>query len=184
VSKRIAQVFVLAEDKQQRSFVERLLKELGYPPRKLRPIPLPAGEGSGEQHVREQYPIQVQNLRPQMKFKDVALVAIIDADKGTVMDRQKQLAEQLDAAKLDPRGPREKIVHLIPCRNVETWIHYLLDKTAVFDEESEYPKFKGRERECQKAVEELAQLCKSNEPLPANCLPSLVAAIGELKRLG
>jgi hypothetical protein len=36
VSKRFAQVIILIEDKQQQSFVSRLLQELGYPVHKLK----------------------------------------------------------------------------------------------------------------------------------------------------
>jgi hypothetical protein len=184
VSKRFAQVIILIEDKQQQSFVSRLLQELGYPVHKLKILPIPAGEGSGEAYVREQYPIQVKSLRPRAQYQDVALVVAIDGDDRTVAERQQQLADQLVAATLNPRAAAEKIVHLVPCRNIETWIEYLGDITKAIDETKEYPKLKGRERECKKAVEELARLCKSNQPLPANCPASLTVAIGELKRLG
>ena len=184
MSNRFAQVIVLVEDKQQRTFTSRLLQAIGYPVHKLNILPLPAGEGSGEQYVREQYPIQVKELRPRAQYMDVALVATIDGDHSTVAGRQKQLADQLAASELEPRGADEKIVHLIPCRSIETWIEYLLDITTTVDEAHKYDKLKGRERDCQKAVEELARLCKSTQPLPATCPPSLTMSIAELKRLG
>ena len=184
MSNRFAQVIILVEDKQQRTFVSRLLQAIGYPVHKLKILPIPAGEGSGEQYVREQYPIQVKELRPRAKYMDVALVAIIDGDLSTVLARQKQLADQLEGSELEPRGADEKIIHLIPCRNIETWIEYLLDTTAAVDETNTYPKLKGRERDCQKAVEEMVRLCKTTQALPATCPPSLATAITELKRLG
>ena len=167
MSNRFAQVIILVEDKQQRTFVSRLLQVIGYPVHELKILPIPAGEGSGEQYVREQYPIQVKELRPRAKYMDVALVATIDGDLSTVAVRQKQLADQLEASELEPRGADEKIVHLIPRRNIETWIEYLLDTTTVVDEANSYHKLKGRERDCQKAVEEMALLCGSTQPLPA-----------------
>ena len=184
MSSRLARVIILVEDKQQRRFVGRLLQELGYPVNKLEFLPIPAGEGSGEQYVRERYPIEVKELRPRAKRMDVALLVAIDGDGRTVEDRQKQLADQLATAELVPRAAAEKIVHLIPLRNIETLIEYLLDTTKGVDEEKKYPKLKGRERECQKAVEEMDRLCKSNSALPANCPASLAMAIAELKRLG
>jgi hypothetical protein len=184
VSKRFAQVIILVEDKQQRSFVSRLLQELGYPVHKLKFLPIPAGEGSGEAYVREQYPVQVKALRPRAQYQDVALVVVIDGDGWTIPERQKQLADQLVTATLDPRAADEKIIHLVPCRNIETWIEYLKDITKAIDETKEYPKLTGRERECKKAVEAMARLCKSNQALGANCPASLAAAIAELKRLG
>ena len=108
MSKRFAQVIILIEDKQQRSFVSRLLQELGYPIHKLDPLPVPAGEGSGEAYVREQYPIQVKELRPRAQYQNVALVVAIDGDGRTVVERQQQLADQLAAANLPPRRRRRK----------------------------------------------------------------------------
>ena len=95
-----------------------------------------------------------------------------------------QLADELVAAELTLRAANEKIIHLVPCRNIETWIEYLKDITKAIDETKNYPRLTGRERACQAAVEEMARLCKSNQPLPANCPASLAAAIAELKRLG
>ena len=184
MSERFAQVIILVEDKQQRSFVNRLLKELGYPNHKLKPLPLPAGVGSGEAYVREQYPIQVKALRPRASYQEVALVMAIDGDGRTIADRHQQLANQLVAADLDPRGAAEKIIHLVPCRNIKTWIEYLEDITTTIDEEHRYAKLMKRESECQKPVEEMARLCRPCQPVPTNCPASLLAAIEELKRLG
>lgn len=184
MSKRFAQVIVLVEDKQQRSFVSRLLQELGYPAHKLKLLPIPAGEGSGEAYVREQYPIQVKAMRPRAQYQDVALVVVIDGDDRNATERQRQLADELVAAKLAPRAADEKIIHLVPCRSIETWIDYLNDMTRTIDETARYPKLTGRERECKSAVAEMARLFKSPQALPANCPASLALAIAELKRLG
>ena len=184
MSKRFAQVIILVEDKQQQSFVQRLLQELGYPNHKLDVLSLPAGAGAGEAYVRQQYPVQVKELRPRASYQYVALVLAIDGDGRTIADRCQQLAAQLDAAKLDARGATEKIVHLVPCRNIETWIEYLGDMTTTIDEQHRYAKLTGRQRHCQQAVEQMARLCRAEQPVPANCPPSLAAAIEELKRLG
>ena len=182
MSSRIARVIVLVEDKQQRTFVSRLLQELGYSIHKLKLLPIPAGEGSGEQYVREQYPLQVKEMRPRARYQDVALVVAIDADAGTVADRQKHLSDELESSNIPARTLAEKIIHLVPRRNIESWIAYLLDTAVAIDETMNYPKLKGHERDCQGAVEQLARLFKSTLPLPVNCPPSLVVAISELKR--
>ncbi len=62
VSKRYAQVVLLMEDKQHQTFLTRLLRALGYPSNKLRALPLPAGQGSGEQYVREHYSDEVREV--------------------------------------------------------------------------------------------------------------------------
>jgi hypothetical protein len=182
VSKRRAEVVVLVEDKRQQVFVARLLQALGHQRHKLRLRPLPAGQGSGEQYVRENYAAEVRELRRRSGQLQLALVVVLDADTGQVADHQHQLASQLQSAGLDPRGNAERIVHLIPRRNIETWVEYLLGREV--NETDRYPRLTGRERDCQPAVEQLVQLYRSNQPLPASCPPSLVTAIDELRRLG
>jgi hypothetical protein len=180
VSRRRVQVVILAEDKQQRTFVERLLQGLSYK-NKLRPLALPAGHGSGEQYVREHYAEQVQEVRRRSGQLRLALVVALDADSGEVAERQRRLAQQLQSANLDPRATDERVVHLIPRRNIETWIAYLLGQEA--NETETYPRLTGRERDCQPAVDRLMELHRSQHPLPADCPPSLVAALAELRRL-
>jgi hypothetical protein len=176
VSKRRIQVLILTEDKQQRTFVERFLKGISFK-HKLRSLPLSAGKGSGEQNVREHYAEQVQELRRCSGHLQRALVVVVDADTGEVADRQRQLK----SANLEPRGASERVIHLIPRRNVETWIECLLGKKV--DEKQEYPKrLKGRESECQPAVNRLIELYRTNLQPPPEC-PSLATALEELRRL-
>jgi hypothetical protein len=103
VSKRFAQVIVLLEDKQQRSFIGRLLQKLGYPIHKLNFLPTPAGKGSGADYVLEQYPLQVKALRPRAQYQSVALVVVIDGDNLTVAERNQQLTDRLVSSGLAPR---------------------------------------------------------------------------------
>jgi hypothetical protein len=179
MSKRYAQAVVLTEDKQQRAFVTRLLQKLSYK-NELRVLPLPAGQGSGEQYVREQYALQVHEVRRRSTHLKLALVVAIDANSGEVMERQRQLAVQLKAAEQEPRDPDERIVHLIPRRNIETWIWYLMGQQV--NETDTYQRLK-LEGDCQRAVNRLAELYRSSQPLPEGCPPSLVAALDELQRL-
>jgi len=181
VSKRRVQIVILVEDKQQRAFVTRFLQRLGYERHKLRPLALPAGQGSGEQYVREHYAEQVRELRRRSGQLQLALVVVLDADKEEVTERQRQLAHQLQSVNMEPRRADEGIVHLIPRRNIETWIAYLRGEQV--NEEDNYPRLTGRERDCQPAVDRLMELYRSNQQLPADCPPSLVTALEELHRL-
>jgi hypothetical protein len=179
VSKRRVLVVLLTEDKQQQVFTRRFLQGLGYDPRKLRVLPIPQGQGSGEQYVRERYASEVRNLRSG-QFQQ-ALVVVLDADTGEVADRTRQLAAELNAAGLEPRADDERIVHLIPRRNIETWIAYLRGEQV--NEKDKYQRLK-RERDCQPAVDRLVELYRSNQPLPVGCPSSLKTALEELHRLG
>ncbi len=181
MSKRHAQIVILMEDKQQRAFVTRLLQGLGYAKHKLRPLPLPAGEGAGEQYVREHYAEQVRELRRRSSHVHLGFVIVLDADTGEVAERQRQLAAELKSAGLDPRTPGERIVHLIPRRNIETWIAYLLAQKVT--ETDVYPRLAGRESDCQPAVNRFLHLYHSNQPIPEDCPPSLATAFAELRRL-
>ncbi len=180
MSKQGVQVVLLMEDKQQRTFVTRLLQALN-PKVKFRSLPLPAGHGAGEQHVRQRYAPEVQELRQRSGHLWLALVVVLDADRGEVADRQGQLAAQLKSAELEPRAADEPIVHLIPRRNIETWITYLSGQPV--NETDTYPRLTGRERECQPAVDRFVELYRSDQALPVDCPPSLVTAFNELRRL-
>src|SRR5262245_33521109 len=147
--------------------------------RKLRVLPVPQGQGSGEQYVREHYAPEVRELRAGHSQRTLAVV--LDADTGDVTDRQSQLAAQLTSAGLPPRAADERIIHLIPCRNIETWIEYL--RGGQVNETDEYPRLK-RERDCQPAVEQLVELYRSDQPMPSGCPDSLKTALHELRRLG
>src|SRR5262245_18375594 len=85
-----------------------------YERRDIRLVPLPAGKGYGEQWVRQGYLAEVIGLR--RRAANTALIVAIDADTIEVEQRRRQL----DAAASSLAG--EKIVHLIPKRNIETWI--------------------------------------------------------------
>lgn len=183
MSKRYAQVVLLMEDKQHQAFLTRLLQALGYPPHKLRVLSSPAGQGSGEQYVRECYSREVRELRHRLtRSQHQALVVMIDADDKETGERLQQLARELEQAGLDPRGESERIAVLVPRRNIMTWIEWLLGKQV--NETDSYPELKGRERECQPAVARLVELCRSDKPLPEHCPASLIRAIkNELPRL-
>jgi hypothetical protein len=131
--------------------------------------------------VRERYAEQVQELRRRSGHKQEALVVVLDADVKEVVERQRQLAQQLQTANLEDRAADERIVHLIPRRNIETWIAYLMGQPV--NEEDEYPRLTRRERDCQPAVDRFIELYRSNQQLPTDCPPSLVTALEELRRL-
>jgi hypothetical protein len=102
-------------------------------------------------------------------------MVIIDADTDEVSRRVRQLKEALGAS---ARNEDEAIVHLIPRRNIETWILHLSDMDV--DEETDYHDEKG--------VDDLIPAAAATfhgwiSKLPENCLPSLSVGIEETKRL-
>jgi hypothetical protein len=102
------------------------------------------------------------------------LIVVIDADTETVGRRVHQLSEALGNG---ARKDGETIVHVIPKRNIETWILQLSGKHV--DEETDYGK-----RDVDDLIPNAAATFHAwtSQP-PASCLPSLLAAIEETKRL-
>ena len=72
------------------------------------------------------------------------------------------------------RSANEPILHLIPARNIETWLAYLRGETV--DERAIYPKL-ARERDCVPMVHTLKAMCdagKLREPAPSSLVRACV----------
>lgn len=151
----------------------RYLRKRGFKERQIRLVP-PSGAsgGAGEQWVRERYEAAVSEYR--RRSAKTALIVVIDADTDEVSRRVRQLSEALGRP---PRRDDEAIVHLIPRRNIETWILHLSGKEV--DEEADYHHEDVDDLIPAAAAKFLEWAAQS----PAHCLPSLLVAIKETKRL-
>jgi hypothetical protein len=87
----------------------------------------------------------------------------------------------LTAAALDPRGGTERIVHLIPKWCIETWILCLTGTTV--DEEKSHRHEKNIEPRIAPAAKTFFDWSRPNAVAPAHCIPSITAAIPEIRRL-
>lgn len=114
---------------------------------------------------------------------------MIDADTGPVARRSQQLNATLAQAGLDAREPNEKIAHLIPKRNIETWIlclNALHPDGQNVTEEKDYKNHAAARKIgalIKPAAEELFKLSRNHAEIPQHCVDSLRAAIPEVKRL-
>ena len=165
---RRAQIVLLCEDKQQEVFVRRFLKPRTNHP--IRAVSAPRGEGSGEQFVREQYPTELRALRAATV--NAVLVVMIDGDAAGLAGRTGQLRESCVQFGIPPQRDGDRVVVLIPQRNIETWLAYL-DGTTV-DETTRYPRLE-RPGDCRRHVRALSELCERGE-LRAPAPPTLAAA--------
>jgi hypothetical protein len=137
---------VLCEDKQSRTVLYRYLKhERGF--ERVRVLPLPAGQGCGSQHVRENYAREVRRQRD----RSVAAVLIvhIDADHHTVPDCHRELANELMKSGMDPREHREPIALVVPRWEMETWLHHYMGRPGVVETE-QYSNSRGERRRLQR----------------------------------
>jgi hypothetical protein len=170
MSNRYSQIVILCEDRQHEVFIRHFLKKRHkVTERQIRVMICPEGRGAGEQYVRREYQRQVKILR-QKHHLSKALVTMIDADTQTVEERLNQLTPS-------PVEP-EKIVRLVPKRNIETWIYYLEEQPV--NEIDIYRKF-DKESACKPAVDKLVKFCITD--LPTDCLPSIQVGCIELHRL-
>lgn len=175
-------VIVLSEDWRQQTFVRSYLERAGFTKRQIRSEPLPSGKGSGEQWVRQRYAKNVAAYRSRVASASTALVVVIDADTGEMTQRHRELDQALLQDNLTRRTNEEKIAHLIPKRNIETWILCLNGRDV--DEVSDYRHQEGIDQQIKPAAAALFVWSRRNAAIPTRCVLSLRAAVAEVKRLG
>ena len=73
-----SQVIVLVEDNRHQQLVFRYLRRSGLEPHAMRFV-LPSS-GSGEQWVRERFPVEVTAYRRRSTRAETKLIVVIDAD--------------------------------------------------------------------------------------------------------
>lgn len=182
---KASQFIILCEDRLHEVFVRRFLKKCcGTQSRVINCIPLPAGNGCGEQHVRARYPNEVRAYRGRQSKAVTVLIVVIDADNETVENRQLQLDSAAKSAGLPPRDISELIVYLIPKRHIETWLAFFDNSDDVNETEKYKPQysFHKRESEAHLLIDKFTEMFRQHQQ-PSNSLPSLVQAFDELKRL-
>lgn len=177
------EIVILCEDRQQEVFTRYFLEKFyRIHPRRIRSNLPPAGVGSGEQWVRQQYRIEVKTYRRYSSSKKIALVVMIDADNLTYEERHRQLSKMLTDANLDERQPHERIALFIPKRNIETWLYFLDRQQESIDESIVY-RHLDKESDCKGSVYTLAANCLNRLPLATNAPSSLQQACAELARI-
>ena len=154
-------ITVLCEDKQHATFIRIFLKKRN---RKIYAVSR-TDAGAGEQFVRDNYPAQLDAIRKRGGI----LVVMIDGDNYSIEQREKQMDEACKQKGVSPRNLSDKVAVFVPMRNIETWLAYL-DGGEGVNETDTYPRLK-RERECQRHVDVLDQMCieeKLRTPAPAS----------------
>ena len=170
-------ITILCEDRQQECFARRFLMLRGYTRHQFR-VELPPA-GSGEQWVRERFPVELQAYRHRSTRAETRLLVITDADVHTLEERLRDYEQACTNRSVEPRHSNDRVACVIPARNIESWLAYLSGE--AIDEATVYPKLRY-ESDCQLQVETLHAMCKAQqlrEPVPA----SLQHACREFSRL-
>ena len=168
----------LCEDSQTDAFVRRFLRRRNFGSRDIHTRELPSGSQSGEQWVRERYPDELQAIRGR---QNAYLIVVTDADKNSTADRRAQLDAACDEKQVPRRDDRDRVLVIVPRRNIETWLHYLGSGTAV-DETTRYPRLR-RERDCVTHANNLYRMCHEEQRLDDGAPPSLQEACEEYPKL-
>lgn len=160
------EIVLLCEDQQTNSFVRNFLKHWNVKGRNITTLRLPASRGAGEKWVREQYPKELKAIRAirdrRKKSRNIRnrknayLIVVIDADIHTLDYRHQQLKQECEENHILPRNSSDiNVLHIIPRRNIETWLKYLENENNEnVDESIKYPKLK-RPRDCKKHAKNL-----------------------------
>lgn len=181
---RAAKITVLCEDLQQACFVRRFLMARSWTRHDLYERIAPAGSGSGEQWVREQFPRELKAYRSQSNHLHNGLVVVIDADTQSVSDRARALDMACKEQGVSRRLPDERVLFVIPRRNVEMWLAYLRGQEADVNEDASYAKYEYQSQ-CHADADRLGLMCKKGEleGRPPASLQSCCREFGDFWRL-
>ena len=162
-------ITILCEDRQQASFVRRFLMKRGsWTHRDLVFNVAPEAGGSAEQWVREQFPAELRAYRSS--HKRYALIVVIDADRREVLDRIKDFDNVCEKHDIAKKRLDERVLFVVPKRNIETWLLYLSGQDV--DEDKEYRGYDS-ERRCRPNADRLAEMCMRQQPLEGHPPASL-----------
>lgn len=162
-------------------FARRVAKWLGFTGKyDIHVDQSPSGYGAAEKYVRDQYPPSVKALRNRKTRAESFLLVITDADKLTVHDRLKQLEDKLSSDGQSPRTHDEPIAVWVPKWSIETWVLYLCGTDVT---EARSLKNTTNTLNFDEAAGEYFQQYKDEHRRANDCLPSLLLAYSETKRV-
>lgn len=173
---RRVQIVLLCEDTQHEACLRRFLSAMGWETRAMRVEKAPGGRGAADQFVLQQFPRELNAHRT--RHASQAFVTMMDGDRYGVDARLEQLNQACRAGNIDVRNPGERVAVFTPTWNIETWFAYL-DGATVDETRSDYPRL-PKERDCQRHVAALAEMCRAGA-LRQPCPPSLDMACDEYR---
>ncbi|MFM9264631.1 hypothetical protein [Tychonema sp. BBK16] len=190
----LPEVTILCEDIDQERFIREYLICCGLDDRKIIDFDNPKGRviKNNNASIVKYYPALMKSYRRTRKYKNIAVVVMIDADEDSLDDRMRSLNIALDetAGNLnrDPRLRDEKVAIFVPARNIETWFYYINSDLSghecneITDYKDKKMNTKERIELAKKSARILAlEICPQGVDRIA--LPSLRYACSELQRL-
>jgi hypothetical protein len=97
-----------------------------------------------------------------------------------VAERIQTFKKACEESEISFRQDNERVVFVIPKRNIETWLAYLRGQPV--NEASVYPKYES-ESHCKEQVTKLDEMCRVQALEPEPPPPSLISACSEFRRI-
>ena len=128
----LPEVTIIGEDIDQERFIREYLICRGLEEHKIKDYGNPKGREikNNNASIVEHYPDIIKSHR-RRKYRNLAIVVMIDADEDSLSDKMRSLHKALDEAagnlNKDTRLPNEKVAIFVPARNIETWFYYIME---------------------------------------------------------
>ncbi len=183
---RVTQIILICEGSRDSAFARGFLAASGVDRRCIEPKVNPGG--CGHDWVKAQFVEEVANLARFSEGRGV--LGLLDEDGQGVAARTREISDRLQARDLAPIAPHEGRCLLVPTRNIETWLYWLIAELRgtpiTVDETTDY-KVNGRPEggseiryeHCRSAGEHLHTL--DHTRLPNGCPPMLSRALVHLR---
>ena len=189
----LPEVTILCEDIDQERFIRQYLICRGLDDRKIKDFGNPKGRDIKNNNalILKHYPELIKSYR-RRKYRNIAVVVMIDADEDSLSDKMRSLHRQLDEAagnlNNDTRLRDEKVAIFVPARNIETWFYYINNNmegqecNEITDYKDDNMSAEERIKLAKSAANKLArEICPQG--VDRITLPSLRYACTELQRL-
>jgi len=186
----LPEVTILCEDIDQERFIREYLICRGLDDRKIKDFGNPKGKTIKNNNalILKHYPDIIKSHR-RRKYRNIAVVVMIDADEDSVSDKMRSLHKKIDEAagnlNKDTRLPNEKVAIFVPARNIETWFYYIMEGQECNEITDYKDKKMSAEERIELAKRAAQKLAREICPQGVDCiaLPSLRYACTELQRL-
>ena len=110
-----------------------------------------------------------------------ALILVVDGDERGLPSRLGEIANEIKSAKMDALGGNELIAVLVPCRNIETWIHHFAGNEA--NETEDFAPRYAKNYDAIAEADTFADWVSDGNAEAVAQLPALNEAREELRRL-
>jgi hypothetical protein len=136
------------------------------------------GKGSGEQQVRNLFPMELAARRKRPREDNCWLMVITDGDQFSPEKRREQLAKEAWGKRISMADAKERVAVFVPCRNIESWFKWI--DAGKVDESKDYKK-EYRHAKPTKYAKELHRKC--SEQINAGFCPSLQDACEQWQKI-